>query len=210
MAWESWKAVTGYEGAYEVSDLGKVRSLDRVDCAGRRLKGKILKLSLNPHGYPTVMLCKDFLKFRYSVHRLVALAFIDNPYNLPLINHKDEIKTNNHVENLEWCTAKYNINYGSAILRRSANEGFKSSRKNACAIASAASARKSARLVIQYDLNKEVNQIHQSIRGAARSTGIPSSNIILCCHGKYKTAGGFIWGYAKEADKSVDSTSEQG
>lgn len=114
---EKWKDINGYEGYYQVSSYGRVRSLDRL-VSNRFIKGSILKQ--NERGkYLCVCLSKDKMKKSYSVHILVANAFIDNPNNLPCINHKDEIKTNNRVENLEWCTHKYNINYGNAQSRKS-------------------------------------------------------------------------------------------
>ena len=119
---EIWKPVVGYEGLYEVSNKGTVKSLDRFTKSGRGngnrfISGKILKSALNKKGYPSVVLCKDGKMFTQRVHRLVAEAFIPNPDNLPVVNHKDEDKTNNCVDNLEWCTNKYNCNYGTSISR---------------------------------------------------------------------------------------------
>jgi hypothetical protein len=120
---EIWKPIVGYEGLYEVSNLGNVRSLDRyfITNGGYRTfrKGKMLKLTPNPYGYIIVQLWNKQKCYQQGVHRLVAEAFIPNPNNLPVVNHKDEDKTNNCVENLEWCTVKYNTNYGTGIRRRS-------------------------------------------------------------------------------------------
>lgn len=114
---EEWRKIVGYEGLYEVSSLGRVRSLDRYvkTCYGsyRLHKGKILSPGIRPDGYLVVSL--QYRMFR--VHRLVAQAFIPNPDNLPQVNHLDEDKSNNRVENLEWCDAKYNNNYGTARIR---------------------------------------------------------------------------------------------
>ena len=114
---EEWRPIEGYEGLYEVSSYGRVRSVDRyVRCSYgsyRLHKGKVLSPGIRPDGYLVVS-----LKYKmFRVHRLVAQAFIPNPDNLPQINHKDEDKSNNRVENLEWCTAKYNNNYGTARIR---------------------------------------------------------------------------------------------
>ena len=116
---EIWKPIEGYEGLYEVSNTGQVRSLDRYikTCyeAYKLQKGKILNPGKNTNGYLQVVLhCNGKCK-TINVHKLVAQAFIPNTDNLPMINHKDEDKTNNNVDNLEWCTSKYNINYGSRL-----------------------------------------------------------------------------------------------
>lgn len=114
---EEWRPVPGYEGLYEVSSYGRVRSLDRYvkTCYGsyRLHKGKVLSPGIRPDGYLVVSL--QYRMFR--VHRLVAEAFIPNPDNLPQVNHKDEDKSNNRFDNLEWCDSKYNNNYGTARIR---------------------------------------------------------------------------------------------
>lgn len=115
------KPVNGYEGRYEVDQFGRVFSIEReviVNDNGRiykkPIRGKRLKQSVHTCGYKTVPLTKNGKTKTVYVHRIVAEAFIDNPDNLPYINHKDEDKTNNFVENLEWCTAQYNATYGKA------------------------------------------------------------------------------------------------
>lgn len=111
---EEWRAVPGYEGLYEVSDQGRVRSIDRYDSIGRLRKKRYIKLLLHSSGYFSVGLSKKGKVTIYLVHRLVAQVFIPNPLGLPQVNHKDEDKLNNNVDNLEWCTAKYNNNYGTS------------------------------------------------------------------------------------------------
>ena len=105
---EEWKKIPGYEGLYEVSNMGNVRNVRR---------NKLLRLSKTNNRYIRVSLCKNGIKTGLTVHRLVAEAFIPNPDNLPEVNHKDEDKTNNRVENLEWCDHKYNMNYGTRNIR---------------------------------------------------------------------------------------------
>ena len=116
---EIWKYIEGYEGLYEVSSYGRVRSLGQFvnhNYGGYAYrKGRILKPGLGSRGYLSVTLSKNGIQKNYSVHRLVAQAFIENPDNLPQVNHKDEDRTNNNVTNLEWCDAKYNVNYGNRL-----------------------------------------------------------------------------------------------
>lgn len=113
---EEWKNVIGYEGLYEVSNTGQVRSLDRyVKYSNGRIhlhKGKVLSSGKDKYGYLAVCLSCNGKQKIIKIHRLVAEAFIPNPNNLPQVNHKDEVKTNNRVDNLEWCDHKYNVNYG--------------------------------------------------------------------------------------------------
>ena len=119
---EIWKPVKDFEGYYEVSNLGRVRSIDRVvvdtvrNCE-RLLKGKVLIQKDNGNGYKNVMFCKEHKLYNKYVHRLVAEIFLPNPDNLPQVNHKDEDKSNNRVDNLEWCTSFYNNEYGTRKKR---------------------------------------------------------------------------------------------
>lgn len=119
------KPVNGYEEYYEVDQFGRVYSVDRVVSVkdngrvyDKPLKGKQMKQSVHTKGYKTVSLTKDGKTKTVFVHRIVAEAFIPNTENLPMVNHKDEDKTNNFVENLEWCTNGYNLSYGNARKRQ--------------------------------------------------------------------------------------------
>lgn len=115
---EEWRDVVGYEGLYEVSNLGRVRSVDRqlkYRDSYRTVKGIYIQQLYEPYGHLFVRLCKEGKKKQTYVHRLVAQAFIPNPDNLPCINHKNEIPDDNRVENLEWCTVAYNNTYGRRI-----------------------------------------------------------------------------------------------
>ena len=120
LQFEEWRPVVGFEGLYECSSLGRVRSVKhpvKRPFGDGFASGKVLKPS-NGGVYYQVCLCKNGIKKTVTVHSLVAKAFIDNPLNLPCINHKDENPKNNCVGNLEWCTQKYNTNYGTSIERR--------------------------------------------------------------------------------------------
>lgn len=126
---EEWKDVPGYEGIYQVSNFGNIKSLDRcIKCSNGMVihrKGSTIKKQVCRFGYENVTLRKPKEKKTFKVHRLVALAFIDNPNNYPEINHKDENKLNNSVENLEWCTREYNLNYGTFTQRRVNSTDYK-------------------------------------------------------------------------------------
>lgn len=126
---EIWKDIKGYEGLYQISNLGNIKSLERtvykkVDVLHKKgksfrykVKEKIIKPSYDRKGYQMVRLSKDGKAHTLKVHRLVAQAFIPNKNNYEQINHINEVKTDNYVENLEWCTAKYNDNYGTRNQR---------------------------------------------------------------------------------------------
>lgn len=118
-----WKPVVGFEGFYEVSADGKIRSCSRLvksRYCNRVIKGKELKQNKDQDGYCKIMLSKEGKTTTRAVHRLVAQAFIPNPNNYPVINHKNEIKDDNRVSNLEWCTIAYNTNYNGMNYKRAA------------------------------------------------------------------------------------------
>lgn len=108
---EIWKEIDGFDGYYMVSNLGNVKSL-------KYGKERILRQNIASNGYENVILCANNIRKGFTVHRLVAMAFIPNPDNYPDINHIDEDKTNNCANNLEWCDCKYNNNYGTGNKRR--------------------------------------------------------------------------------------------
>ena len=115
-----WKDIEGYEGLYQVSDKGEVRSLDRTERSKgnsyRQRKGMLLKQRIDKYGYYKVNLYKDSKLKTFVVHRLVAVAFVDNPMDLPVVNHIDGDKTNNHFSNLEWCTVQENTHHATYVL----------------------------------------------------------------------------------------------
>ena len=170
---EEWRDIKRYEGYYQVSNTGKVKSLERTVRCARGYKivpEKILEGYDNGNGYLYVKLCKEGKKKQYRINRLVAQAFLDNPNNLPEVNHKDEDKANNCVENLEWCTKQYNIEYSraKAVIGISKVSG----------------------LILEFPSAME----------AERQTGISNKHISACLKGRRKSAKGFYWHYAESEE----------
>lgn len=168
--------VIGYEGLYEVDTNGDVWSLN-YNHTDERQK---LRAGVASNGYLTVALPKNGKQKTYYVHRLVAEAFIDNPMNLPQVNHKDENKQNNSVENLEWCTAAYNLEYSGIHIK-----------------AGEAAAKACSKPILQFTLDGEFVKEYPSLIEASRQTGIHQGNISCCCNGKRNHACGYKWKYKK-------------
>ena len=182
---EIWKTIEGYPN-YEVSNLGNVRSLN----FHREKKSKIMKQRVNRCGYKYLLLCKDGKHKTFTVHQLVAKAFIQNTYNHPVVNHKDENKQNNCVNNLEWCTHKYNSNYGTAIERQKQNPNIKS------CLGKFGKEHPNSKPINQYTKDGKLIRIWDSRADIGRELGINMSHISSCVNGKRKTAYGFIWKHA--------------
>ena len=173
---EIWKDIQNYEGLYQVSNLGRIKSLSRRDRLNRVIQEKILKHGSNKKGYLIVVLCKEGRMKTCRVHRLVAKAFIPNPENKPEVNHKDEDKTNNKVENLEWMTRRENINYGTR------NERSEKSQSKPI-----------------YGINiKTDEKIEFPSTQEAQRSGFDQSNIVKCLKGKRKSHKGYRWFYKEE------------
>ena len=168
---EEWKDIVGYEGLYQVSNLGRIKALERK-YKHRTYPSIILKLREDTHGYLQTFLYKKNIRKTYLVHRLVAVAFIKNPNHYDEVNHIDEDKTNNKLSNLEWCNRNYNVNYGNRTL-------------------------KTAKKIEQYDLNNNFIKAWNSIAEASRKLKVASSGISACCIGINKTCGGYIWKYGR-------------
>ena len=117
---ELWKPITGYEGLYEVSDFGRVRTVEHFEKAGDRIRIRRsrIKKEIVRGRYLAVELSKNGVNTKYSLHRLVAENFLENPNGLPIVNHKDQNPHNNRADNLEWCTTKYNVHYADADKKR--------------------------------------------------------------------------------------------
>ncbi len=166
---EIWKDIQGYEGLYQVSTLGRVRSLDRLIKSRygnfRKITGKIIKPNKIWSGYLRISLWKQQQVEYKSLHRLVAETFIPNPQNLPCVNHKDEVKSNNSVSNLEWCTWRYNANYGTR------NERFSKKKINHP---------KMSKAVVQCREDGTLISTFESAKEGERQTGINNANIISC------------------------------
>lgn len=171
---EIFKDIYGYEGLYQISNLGRVKSLNY----NKTRKEKILKYRKHRYGYLMVVLFKDGKRKEILVHRLVAQAFLPNLDNLPQVNHKDENKTNNCVENLEFCDAKYNSNYGTR------NE------RVAKALTGAYNTKKSKPVMCI-----ETGVIYQSTNEVQRQLGFSRGNISQCCNGKKNTSYKYHWKY---------------
>lgn len=173
---EIWKDIEGYEGFYQVSNMGRVRGLRR---------NIILKIKIARNGYERVHLYKNKGYKHFLIHRLVANAFIPNPNNLPQVNHKDENKTNNCVDNLEWCTQEYNYNYGTINIRKSQKQ---------------LNDKNKSKVVLQYSLDGTFIKEWKSTMDVERNLGFDNANISKCYRNIKKTAYGYIWKYKKEIE----------
>ena len=186
--YEEWCPIKDYEGLYEISNMSRVKSLKRK---GVR-QDRILTPELNHKGYYRVVLCKNGRRKFYSIHILTANAFLDKtkfksmPYedraqidiNKLEVNHINEFcKTDNSINNLEWCTGIYNINYGTRKER---------------------TAQKFRKRVAQYNLNGSFIAVYDGVRVASRQTKIDNGAISKCCQGLRSSAGGYIWKYEEE------------
>lgn len=181
---EEWRDITGFEGSYQVSNMGRVKSLTRkikIELPSgktyqRTSIGRILRQKKDKDGYLLVGLGKNATK---KVHRLVAESFVYNTNGFPIVNHKDENKVNNQADNLEWCTVNYNNNYGN--------------RKDK-------SAKGHKKAVLQLDKNEMVISWYDSLIEAERALGIEGASTMIsrCCKGKIKQAYGFNWKYDKD------------
>lgn len=177
---EIWKDIHGYEKKYQVSNEGRIRSL-RYN-GGNHIKEMVP--NDNGHGYLSVALCDGGGKRRLCyVHRLVADAFLPNPNNLPQINHIDHDRKNNKADNLEWCSIRYNLMYGTT--HTSSIETLRKTHPSRKAIA-------------QYDLCGKLIRVFMSQKDVEREIGISASSVSSCCHGRIKQTGGYRFAFVNE------------
>lgn len=176
---EIWKDIKGFEGLYQASNFGRIKSLERHvkhNLVGKLLiKEKIRKTNITTAGYEYVVLAKDGKNKTYLVHRIIAETFIPNPNNKECVNHIDENKSNNNITNLEWCDYTYNNTYKNIHLRRKTDNVV--------------------RKIIQYDLDMNEIKRWNNITDAANYFNAKTSNIIKCCKGERNHCCGFKWRY---------------
>ena len=186
---EQWKDIEGYEGLYQVSSEGRVRSLPRTivysDGQIHYYDGCVLKQTDDKDGYKLVHLCSGGIRRNGKVHRLVAQAFIPNPNSLPEVNHKNEDKTLNTVENLEWCDKSHNMNWNNLSKRI----GMKLRNH-----------RSTSKAVVQMTPDNKIVCIYPSTREAERQTGFSHGNISNCISRKLTTYRGYIWQYISDTN----------
>jgi len=208
---EVWVDIEGFEGLYQVSSMGRVKSFDRVTRNIIRpfiKKGRILKPNPDGHGYVYVTLFKDGIRSRVKVHRLVANAFIPNPENKPEIDHINSIRDDNRLENLRWVTRSENNKnpiwierqraaaVGRVILpetRIKISQKCKGHRVNMEAIQKMAESR--MRAVEAYDANWILIKSFKNLSEACEFANVSKMAIVNACKGKTKTSGGYKWKY---------------
>lgn len=192
---EIWKDVIGYEELYEVSNLGKLRHKDVLvdDIKNNRkmhIKQKYMKPCLGKRGYYVYVVSKNNKKKHLPIHRLIAIHFIPNPNDYPVINHINGNKLDNRIENLEWCTYSHNNSEAFRIgLRKTdyENSGFKKYNDSI------------KKKINQYDMNMIFIKSWNSIQEASETLNICSSHICRCCKGKIKSIKGYKWRYADDS-----------
>lgn len=184
---EIWKDIKGYEGFYQVSNLGRIKRIEKQITMYNKntkynkvIKEKELKQTKNKKGYLYVSLCKNGEIKKQRVHRLVAEAFLEKKDGFNEINHRNEKRHDNRAENLEYCTHVYNLNYGNHNQKLS-----KTLREN----------NKNKIKIIQMDRKGNILNEYESLMDASRSTNIPEPNICACCKGIYKQTHNFIFKY---------------
>lgn len=185
---EIWKDIEGFEGSYQISNLGNVKSLTRKVNkwdGERTIKGQSTTQRINNSGYYRVSLCK-FQKYKYLfTHRLVAIYFIPNPENKPCVNHKNGVKTDNSYSNLEWCTKSENSKHA---VKLGLLKCYLPNMKGVHGYA-----HQSSKPVLQYDLKGNFIREFPNAIEINRELGFGNTHISACCNGRVKTAYGYMW-----------------
>jgi hypothetical protein len=185
---EIWKDITGYEGLYQVSNLGRIKSLKRIaerkNSRCIKVGGIILKPSRSNIGYLFVVPRKNGVPHTLYIHKLVANAFIPNPESKPQVNHINGVKTDNKVDNLEWCTQSENIKHSFKTLGHKKHLIGKFSKEHP-----------KSKTVCQFDLAGRFIKEWDSINDASNELNIDCSSISKCCLKNRNKAGGYIWKY---------------
>lgn len=171
---DKWKEIEGFDGKYLVNSKGEIYST---------LRNRFVKQRVTEKGYKRVTLTTNGVKKDFLVHRLVASAFVENKENLPFVNHKDENKSNNQAENLEWCTSEYNHNY---FLDRHRSEYIRKFQKTV----------KRFGRINQYDLDGRFIANFIDCNEASRKTGSNATSIWRCCKGEIRYSNGYRWEFA--------------
>ena len=191
---EKWKDIVGYEGCYQVSNYGRVRSGRRVNSYGRVVPAKLRKQTINKNGYAYVGLSKHGLRKNMTVHRLVAFAFVDNPKGYSTVNHKDENKLNNNSSNLEWMPLAENLRYGTHDARAMKNKPdmhgakhFNYGRRGSNA------ATHKGRVIAINKYDPSILLEFDTAATASRELHISSGRICDAINGKAKSCGGYYW-----------------
>ena len=189
---EEWRDFEGYEGYYQISGDGRVRSIDRVvigaDGKTYHYKSRILKQVKARDGYMAVQLFRDSRCKTYKIHRMVALTFIPNPNNKPEVNHIDGDKSNNHASNLEWCTRSENIKHAVDHGLNSPIKAIEATKKK----------------VEQIDSEGNTVKRWDTMTDAANEMGVHISNVSSCCHGRLKSTGGYSFRFTKEGEEQCN------
>lgn len=194
---EIWKDIKGFEGYYQISNYGNVRSLTRFDGIRER-KGQQIKPVLKYNGYLQVGLRKNCSRKYVSIHRLVAIHFIDNPENKTQVNHIDCNKQNNHVSNLEWVSSKENLLHAREHgLRDNMPKG-----KNHPCYGMYGERSKSAKKIVRYNRNTGETKLYNA-KILAKEDGFDVTSISKCCHKKLKTHKGYEWYFLEDFDKDI-------
>ena len=192
----TWKDINGFEGFYQISSDGDVRSLDRFDGI-RVVKGRNIKPNLKQNGYLQVGLRKEGKRKWFSIHRLVAIHFIENPENKPQVNHIDCNKQNNHVDNLEWVTSQENFAHAKDNNLINPPKG-----ENHPFYGLYGERSKSAKKVVRYNKDTGETKLYKA-KILAKNDGFDVTSISKCCNKKQKTHKGYQWYFAEDFDKEI-------